>query len=114
MIRIWDIVDKVDPGTPIVVERPTNRRPLTGFASSAAQIVFAVSLAVAASVPFVVKRPAYHSNFPARAQAHASAEDVMTPEIAGTLAAMRTYSIEADVANLEPEDEEPIGYSYPV
>jgi hypothetical protein len=112
-MRIWDIVDSIDPGTPIVVECKTTKRPLRGFASSAAQFVFVVGLVVGSAGAFAVTRPSYGSNHSQKAQVQASAEGFMSPEIAATLSAMRQVRFEADLANQEPEDEEPFGYSYP-
>jgi hypothetical protein len=112
-MRIWDIVDELDPSTPIVVETKTKKRPLGGFASSAAQCVFAVTLAVASAGAFAVARPSYGSNYNQIVKVQVPAEEFMSPEIAATLSAMRQFKFGADVANQEPEDEEPIGYSYP-
>ena len=112
-MRIWYIVDKVDPGTPIVVETKANKQPLRGIASSAAHCVFAGSLVVASTGTFAVTRIANNSNYANTAPVQLSAEKFMSPEIAATLSAMRQHNFGADVANQEPEDEEPIGYSYP-
>lgn len=112
-MRIWDIVDRIDPDTPIVVDTKTNMHRLRGIASSAAHCVFAVGLVVASAGTFAVKRPAYGSHCTQKVQVQMSAEELMSPEIASTLSAMRQHRFEADVANQEPEDEEPIGYSYP-
>jgi hypothetical protein len=112
-VRIWDIVDRIDPGTTIVVETKPNKHRLRGIASSAAHCVFAVGLVVASAGTFDVKRPACGSNYTPNLRVQVLGEEFMSLEVAETLSAMRQHRFDADVANQEPEDEEPIGYSYP-
>jgi hypothetical protein len=108
-MRIWDIVDSIYPGVPIVETRKISRRA-QGVTSSAAQWVFAASLVIACASTFTVTRPC-DSNYTQGVKV--AADSFMTHEVAATLSAMRDSRFDAGVADLEPENEEPIGYSYP-
>jgi hypothetical protein len=108
-MRVWDIVDNIYPGVPII-ETYKNRRREQGIACSAAHWFFAASLVIAGAGTFTVTRPC-ESNYIQRVEV--AAEPFMTREVAATLLAMRDSRFDAGVADLEPENEEPIGYSYP-
>ena len=54
-MRIWDIVDQVDPGVRIT-ETAAPRRHSTRFVSSAVQVAFAVGVIVATSGSFIASR----------------------------------------------------------